>query len=156
MTGTVYLYLKQNESPMNILKYKLIALAALFFLFSHLSIIMTSQAQENTDMPIYQMRIYEIFDHNKQAFHDRFRDHAHRIMKRYDFNIISMWEASGQGQTEFVYILEWPDEKIMNTQWEKFMADKEWDEIKKQSLEEVGATVGAIESRIMRKTAYSP
>lgn len=107
-------------------------------------------------MPIYQMRIYEIFDHNKQAFHDRFRDHAQRIMKRYDFNIIAMWEASGQGQTEFVYILEWPDEKIMNTQWEKFMADKEWDEIKKQSLEEVGATVGAIESRIMRKTAYSP
>jgi hypothetical protein len=31
--------------------------------------------------PVHQLRIYEIFDHNKQAFHDRFRDHAMRIMK---------------------------------------------------------------------------
>ena len=38
--------------------------------------------------PVHQLRIYEIFEHNKQAFHDRFRDHAMRIMKKYDFNII--------------------------------------------------------------------
>ena len=25
---------------------------------------------------IHQLRIYEIFEHNKAAFHDRFRDHA--------------------------------------------------------------------------------
>jgi hypothetical protein len=29
---------------------------------------------------VHQLRIYEIFDHNKQAFHDRFRNHAMRIM----------------------------------------------------------------------------
>ena len=27
---------------------------------------------------IHQLRIYEIFDNNKKAFHDRFRDHAMR------------------------------------------------------------------------------
>jgi hypothetical protein len=43
--------------------------------------------------PVHQLRIYEIFDHNKQAFHERFRDHAMRIMKKYDFNIVAMWEA---------------------------------------------------------------
>lgn len=34
---------------------------------------------------IHQLRIYEIFDSNKKAFHDRFRDHAVRIMAKYDF-----------------------------------------------------------------------
>ena len=31
---------------------------------------------------IHQLRIYEIFDANKKAFHDRFRDHAMRIMAK--------------------------------------------------------------------------
>src|ERR1051325_7043650 len=59
---------------------------------------------------VHQLRIYEIFDNNKQAFHDRFRDHAMRIMAKYDFHIVSMWEAKNGTRTEFVYLLEWPDE----------------------------------------------
>jgi hypothetical protein len=31
---------------------------------------------------IHQLRIYEIFEPNKAAFHARFRDHAARIMQR--------------------------------------------------------------------------
>ncbi len=38
---------------------------------------------------IHQLRIYEIFDANKKAFHDRFRDHAMRIMAKYDFKIVA-------------------------------------------------------------------
>jgi hypothetical protein len=34
---------------------------------------------------IQQLRIYEIFENNKAAFHARFRDHAARIMQRYGF-----------------------------------------------------------------------
>ena len=56
--------------------------------------------------PIHQLRIYEIFDTNKQAFHDRFRDHAARIMKHYDFNIVAQWEAKNGERTEFDYLLE--------------------------------------------------
>jgi hypothetical protein len=40
---------------------------------------------------IHQLRIYEIFDSNKNAFHDRFRDHAMRIMAKYDFKIVATW-----------------------------------------------------------------
>ena len=39
---------------------------------------------------IHQLRIYEIFEHNKAAFHDRFRDHAARIMQTSGFEIIAM------------------------------------------------------------------
>ena len=56
--------------------------------------------------PVHQLRIYEIFDNNKQAFHDRFRDHAMRIMAKYDFNIVAMWEAQNGARTEFPTLLQ--------------------------------------------------
>jgi hypothetical protein len=62
---------------------------------------------------IHQLRIYEIFDNNKKAFHDRFRDHAIRIMARYDFKIVATWESKKDNRTEFVYLLEWPDRETI-------------------------------------------
>ena len=106
--------------------------------------------------PVHQLRIYEIFDHNKQAFHDRFRDHAMRIMKKYDFNIVAMWEAKNGARTEFVYLLEWPDEATMKDRWAKFMADQEWKDIKKESAAKYGTLVGEIQDRTLHLTAYSP
>ena len=106
--------------------------------------------------PVHQLRIYEIFDHNKQAFHDRFRDHAMRIMKKYDFNIVAMWEAKNGERTEFVYLLEWPDEQTMQDRWAKFMADKEWANIKKETAARHGKLVGEIQDRTLTLTRYSP
>ena len=74
---------------------------------------------------IHQLRIYEIFEHNKSAFHNRFRDHAVRIMKTYGFHILSMWESKTETRTEFVYLLEWADESTLRDAWEKFKADEE-------------------------------
>jgi hypothetical protein len=72
---------------------------------------------------IHQLRIYEIFDSNKKAFHDRFRDHAMRIMAKYDFKIVATWESKKGNRTEFVYLLEWPDRETMADRWEKFLRD---------------------------------
>lgn len=49
--------------------------------------------------PVHQLRIYEINDENRQAFHDRFRDHAARIMEKYGFDIVAMWESSFEDRT---------------------------------------------------------
>lgn len=105
---------------------------------------------------VHQLRIYEIFDNNKQAFHDRFRDHAMRIMKKYDFDIVAMWEAKNGARTEFVYLLEWPDEATMKDRWAKFMADEEWSDIKKETGAQYGKLVGEIQDRTLHLTAYSP
>jgi hypothetical protein len=67
-----------------------------FFSLLLLAVPLATHAAER----IHQLRIYEIFDHNKQAFHDRFRDHAMRIMKKHDFNIVAMWEAKNGARTE--------------------------------------------------------
>ena len=106
--------------------------------------------------PVHQLRIYEIFEHNKQAFHERFRDHAMRIMAKYDFRIVAMWEAKGAERTEFVYLLEWPDERTLKDRWSRFMADEEWAEIKRRTAAQHGKLVGEIQDRTLRLTDYSP
>jgi hypothetical protein len=105
---------------------------------------------------IHQLRIYEIFDNNKQAFHDRFRDHAMRIMAKYDFNIVAIWESKNGVRTEFVYLLEWPDERTMKDRWAKFMADQKWSAIKKETGARYGNLVGEVQDRTLHVTAYSP
>jgi hypothetical protein len=105
---------------------------------------------------IHQLRIYEIFDSNKKAFHDRIRDHAMRIMARYDFKIVATWESEKDNRTEFVYLLEWPDRETMADRWEKFLRDQEWIKIKKETGEMRGPLVGEIQDRTLYLTDYSP
>ena len=60
---------------------------------------------------IHQLRIYEIFDSNKKAFHDRFRDHAMRIMAKYDIKIVATWESKKDNRTEFIIYLNGPTKR---------------------------------------------
>jgi hypothetical protein len=105
---------------------------------------------------IHQLRIYEIFDGTKKAFHDRFRDHAMRIMAKYGFKIVATWEAKKDNRTEFIYLLEWPDKETMTDRWTKFMQDQEWIKIKKDTGETYGPLVGEIQDRTLYLTDYSP
>ncbi len=105
---------------------------------------------------IHQLRIYEIFEHNKAAFHERFRDQAARIMGSYGFVILAMWETQTDARTEFVYLLAWPDEQTMRGAWASFMADQEWKDIKRVSSAQHGDLVGAISDRVLVPTNYSP
>jgi len=116
----------------------------------------SSKGVKATASVIHQLRIYEIFDGNKKAFHERFRDHAMRIMARYGFKIVATWESRHHNRTELVYLLEWPDTETMKERWAKFMADQEWAEIKKATAEAHGPLVGDIEDRTLDLTDYSP
>jgi len=105
---------------------------------------------------IHQLRIYEIFENNKKAFHDRFRDHAMRIMAKYDFRIVATWESKRDNRTEFIYLLEWPDKQTMTDRWEKFLRDQEWIKIKKETAEINGPLVGEVQDRTLYLMDYSP
>src|SRR5262245_12626093 len=119
------------------------------------SLCSTHPTQENA--MIQQLRIYEIFENNKAAFHARFRDHAARIMRsRYGFRIVAMWETKLPDRTEFAYLLEWPDEAAKTAAWAAFMADTEWSEIKRVTSAEHGVMVGQIEDRLLQPLDYSP
>lgn len=105
---------------------------------------------------IQQLRIYEIFERNKAAFHDRFRDHAMRIMRKYGFEFVAVWESKTDRRTEFVYLLSWPDVSAKEAAWDRFWADEEWKEIKRVTAAEHGDLVGEIEDRVLAPTTYSP
>jgi len=105
---------------------------------------------------IEQLRIYEIFEHNKAAFHERFRDHAARIMSRYGFDLVAMWESERDGRVEFVYLLAWPDADTMKDAWTAFLADDEWREVKRTTAARHGDLVGEIEDRVLVPVPYSP
>jgi NIPSNAP protein len=105
---------------------------------------------------IHQLRIYEIFPSNKDAFHDRFDNHAARIMRGYGFSILAMWETRTEKRLEFVYLLAWPDDATRQARWEAFMADEEWKAIKHETAKRYGNLVGEIEDRILTLTDYSP
>jgi hypothetical protein len=119
-------------------------------------IVGSSASASKPQKVIHQLRIYEIFDNNKKAFHDRFRDHAMRIMAKYDFKIVAAWESKTDNRTEFIYLLEWPDKETMTDRWEKFQQDEEWIKIKKETSEIYGPLVGKIQDWTLYLTDYSP
>ena len=139
------------------LKSVLILNMKALFVSAFVLLAITTRSQSTTSAkPIHQLRIYEIFNNNKQAFHERFRDHAVRIMKSYDFKIVAIWESQKADKTEFIYLLEWQDEKVMNESWAKFKADKEWIEIKKKTGNINGDLVGEIQEKVLILQDYSP
>jgi hypothetical protein len=134
-----------------------VTLALLAFIFvTSLTFAHHAAAAAEQAPVVHQLRIYEIFEHNKQAFHERFRDHAVRIMARYDFEILAMWETKHEGRTEFVYLLQWPDRQTLTDRWAKFMADPEWADIKKRTGATHGRLVGAIQDRVLELQGNSP
>ena len=42
---------------------------------------------------IQQLRIYELNRDNRDHFHQRFQDEALRIMKKYNFRVLDIWES---------------------------------------------------------------
>jgi len=106
--------------------------------------------------PIHQLRIYEVPKENRQVFNERFKDHAYRIMKKYGFTIVAMWETELNNKLEFIYLIEWKDENTMKTAWNNFMKDQEWKDIKERTSKLYGTFVERIEDRTLILTDYSP
>ena len=106
--------------------------------------------------PLYQLRIYEVAADRREAFHARFRDHAMRIMARYGFEIVALWESTSVTDFELVYLLRWPDAETMERCWREFLADPEWIGIKQRMDEDIGEPVRKVTSRVLDALPYSP
>ncbi|MBW4457115.1 MAG: NIPSNAP family protein [Nostoc indistinguendum CM1-VF10] len=131
---------------------------ALFWLIALPSIV---NVQENYVCPsdgseLQQLRIYKVNRSNKDAFHQRFQDHALRIMKRHGFKIIDIWESDSGEKVEFIYLLAWPDKSTMDLRWREFLSDKEWIDIKKRTAAESGELVRETNGHPLTRVSYSP
>src|SRR5690606_24205456 len=127
-------------------RYQVKALKAMLlsvFAFSPLISIASENAYlcQNRSTQIQQLRIYEVNRSNRNHFHERFQDHALRIMKRHGFNVVDIWESDTGTNLQFIYILSWPNMATMEDRWKSFLSDKEWIDIKKRTVEEHGELV---------------
>jgi heme-degrading monooxygenase HmoA len=105
---------------------------------------------------VFQLRIYEVSSDRRAQFHERFERHALRIMRRYGFTPVALWESTSVSDFEFIYILQWPDIETMERQWKLFLADPEWIEIKRKMAAEIGEPVQRVTSRVLDDVGYSP
>ncbi len=103
-----------------------------------------------------QLRVYAVNRANRDAFHRRFQEHALRIMKRYDFRVVDMWESDSGDKLQFIYVLDWPDAATLEKQWKAFLADAEWIEIKKRSAAEHGELVRSAAGQVLKRVSYGP
>ncbi len=105
---------------------------------------------------IYEERVYEIPNQVRKAFHERFEQHAMRIMKNYGFEVVGAWDEVIGDMQNFVYILAWSDMGARQEAWAKFNSDAEWSQIKIDSAKEHGQLVAKTSNRILLPAAYSP
>ena len=105
---------------------------------------------------MYQLRIYEVNPEKRGPFHERFQNDAMRIMKKYGFNIVALWESASESKLEFIYILNWPDMETMDRKWKAFLADQEWIDIKKKMDKDIGEPVLKATGRVLEAVEYSP
>jgi hypothetical protein len=108
------------------------------------------------DACIYQLRTYEVSPDKKEAFHKRFKEHALRIMKRYAFDPVILWESTSVANFEFIYILRWPNAETMERQWKLFLADSEWIGIKQKTANDIGEPVLKVTNRLLDAVEYLP
>ena len=114
----------------------------------------------SNDHEIQQLRIYEL-DRSKpkdafDAFHARFRDEALRIMKRHGFKVLDIWVSDSPDKIEFIYLLSWPNQKVLESSWKSFLEDQEWISIKEKTRETAGSVVQSVTGRTLTRMDYSP
>ncbi|MBI2797704.1 NIPSNAP family protein [Candidatus Saccharibacteria bacterium] len=105
---------------------------------------------------IYELRNYETFNHNKKAFHERFEQHAMRIMKNYGFKVVGCWDEEIGDMQNFTYILAWKDLNARQKAWEDFNLDEEWSRIMVETAKKHGQLVWKTHNKILKPTKYSP
>jgi hypothetical protein len=105
---------------------------------------------------LQQLRIYELNRENRDPFHQRFQEHALRIMKKYGFNVVDLWESDTGEKLQLIYVLDWPDKVTMESAWKAFLADAEWIDIKKRTAERHGQLVLEAKGQPLERLSYSP
>ena len=105
---------------------------------------------------IYELRKYELQQHNKKQFYKRFGEQLMPIFEKIGFRLVGAWDTVIGDVPETTYILAWKDLNERQLKWAELNADPEWSKIKKISFEQYGPLVVKTHSQILSPTSYSP
>lgn len=105
---------------------------------------------------IYEIRRYELQQHTKAAFYERFEKELLPLFDKYCFKMVGSWDTVIGDVPENTYILAWNDLNERQTAWAALNSDAEWINIKRVSQEKHGTMVVKTHSQIISPTKYSP
>ena len=114
-----------------------------------------SQAAENQDHRLYELRIYYAAPNKLDALNARFRDHTVKLFEKHGIINIGYWIPTPNPDNKLVYIVAFPDQEARDKSWKSFGADPLWQEARKKS-ELDGRLVSKVESILMNATQFSP
>ena len=102
---------------------------------------------------IHELRTYRIPDGRMPDILARFENITFGIFERHNIKVVGFWTK--QDVNELVYICEFASEEAMNTAWDAFRADPDWDKAKVET-EANGPIVSEVISETLNPTSFSP
>lgn len=99
---------------------------------------------------IHELRCYTPKPAQKDKLIARFENGTFALFKKHGFVLLNFWTRPGS--EECWYILEWQSTEQMQSGWESFKADQQWQDLKARS-ESGGALVESIVSIVLKPLA---
>src|SRR5262245_35608844 len=100
-------------------------------------------AQEK-DTRVYELRIYQSPPGKLAALNARFRDHTLKLFEKHGMTNVGYWVPVDPKDQRLIYILAHPSRKAAEANWKQFLADPEWQKVKK-TTEAKGPIVSKVE-----------
>jgi hypothetical protein len=107
------------------------------------------------DNRVFEMRTYWAPAGKLDAMNARFREHTLKLFEKHGMVSIGYWMPIENPDNMMMYLLAYPSREARDASWKAFLADPEWQEVKKKT-EADGRIVEKIESVLLQATDYSP
>jgi hypothetical protein len=107
--------------------------------------------------PVYELRIYHVFEGKLSELLARFRDHTMQLFEKHGIKNVAYWTPTDdplKGKT-LVYMLAHPSREAATANWQAFRDDPEWQSVRDKS-EANGKLVEKIDSTFLTLTDFSP
>jgi hypothetical protein len=113
-----------------------------------------SQAKADDTM-VYELRTYTAAPGKMPELQKRFRDHTTQIFEKHGMKNIGYWVPADKPDT-LIYILAHKTREAANKSWAEFMADPEWQRVRKESEKNGSLLTKRPERVYMTPTDFSP
>ncbi|SFJ34535.1 NIPSNAP protein [Paenibacillus sp. UNC496MF] len=101
---------------------------------------------------IYELRIYTMFPGKLDDIRQRFSDHTFRIFERLGMQVCDFWEDM-EDEPKLYYVMRYESMEERVRQWEAFIQDAEWNEVK-QASERNGKIVERVDQIFLKRAEY--
>jgi hypothetical protein len=107
------------------------------------------------DSRCFEMRTYYSPPGRLDDLHARFRNHTMKLFEKHGMQNIGYWVPQENPDNKLIYVLAYPNREAREKSWKAFMADDEWQEVRKKT-EANGPIVAKVEELFLTATDYSP